>query len=136
VRRYDGQAAAAGLRLLLVLVAFLVVTVAIFHAAGCAHGGAVATCSERLTPALQKAASSALAVDAYEAAIAKAFANEAACLTVAAVEAAIDAVRSAARARAMSATDQPPPPITSSAEAAAIELHGEAWLAAHQRSRN
>jgi hypothetical protein len=92
---------------------------------GCAHSGAVVVgCAEKLTPALEATASAALVGVDYSAAIQKAFADEAACVAVAAVEAAIDDARNLKLAAVRGATTNQ----------TAIELHGQAWLSSHRRS--
>jgi hypothetical protein len=114
---------AARLRLLLVVAAFMVAAAWLLH--GCAHTGAVVVaCAERVTPELEAAAAAALARDDYEPAIAKSFAGIAACVATAAVEAAID------NARNLKLAGRPP---TAPSVQTAIELHGQAWLTAHQR---
>ena len=113
---------AVRLRVLLALAYLLVAATALAH--GCAHGGAVVVaCAEKMTPALEETAAAALAGVDYEEAIAKAFAGAAACVTLAAVEAAIDNARNIKLAgRASNPTFQ-----------TAIELHGQAWVEAHRR---
>ena len=113
---------AARLRLLLVVAGLLIASAWLLH--GCAHAGAVVVaCAEKLTPALEAKASTALVRADYEDAIAKAFAAEAACVTLAAVDAAIDAARNMKLAgRATDPTYQ-----------TTIELHGQAWKEAHRR---
>lgn len=114
---------AARLRLLLAVAVFMVAAAWILH--GCAHSGAVVVaCAERMSPELEAAAAAALARDDYEPAIARSFAGVAACVVTAAVEAAIE------HARNLKLSGRPP---TAPSVQTAIELHGQAWLAAHQR---
>lgn len=112
---------AVRLRLLLAIACLMFAADAVMH--GCAHTPAIAACVDRLTPALEAAAGKALARGDYEAAIAAAFADQAACLTVAAVEAAIEGARNL---KLDGRAENP-------AVQTAIELHGQAWLEAHRR---
>lgn len=113
---------AVRLRVVLALACLLVAATALAH--GCAHGGVVVSCAEKLTPDLEASAAAALAGGDYETAIARAFAGVAACVVMASVEAAIDNARTIKLdGRAGGREVQ-----------AAIELHGNAWVAAHRRS--
>lgn len=110
------------LRLLLASSALLIGVDLLSH--GCAHTGAGAvSCAEKATPDLVEGAAAALAGADYEAAITRAFAGVAACVVTAAVEAAIDSARNLKLAGNGNGREIQ----------AAIELHGNAWLAAHRR---
>jgi len=99
--------------------AVLVLGVALV-AGGCAHTPPVVrACVQQLTPDLTQTAVLALAGQDYETAIANQLAGVAACLVVAAVEAAVDQAR---HLKLAGTVDQ-----------AAIERHGQSWLAAHRR---
>ncbi len=90
----------------------------------CATVGApVKACTQGLTEELTATAANALAGDDYEARIAADFAGVAACLTVAAVEAAIDRARKVKFSGAGAA-----------GVASSIQLHGDAWLSTHRRT--
>ena len=87
--------------------------------AGCAHTGKpIADCAANVTTELEAAAFKALGGGDYEAAIALKLSGVASCLVVAAVQAAID------QARALK--------LSGDVDTSAIELHGQAWLAAHR----
>jgi hypothetical protein len=90
-------------------------------AGGCAHvGPVVRACAEQLTPDLTQTAVLALAGQDYESAIANRLAGVAACLVVAAVEAAVDQAK---HYKLRGDVDQ-----------AAVARHGDAWMAAHRRT--
>lgn len=87
--------------------------------AGCAHTTAsVVACAAQLTPEQISAAAGALTGQDYEGAVDRELAGLAACLVVAAVEAAVDQAR---RYKLAGTSDQ-----------AAIARHGDAWLKAHR----
>lgn len=86
-------------------------------------GGPVKACTQGLTEDLTASASDALAGDDYEHRIEIAFAGVAACLVVAAVEAAIDRAKTIKLAGPRAAAIN-----------GAIQLHGEAWLTTHRRT--
>ncbi len=89
--------------------------------AGCAHGGpaqVVKACAADVTPQLVQTAAGALAGQDYEGAVARELAGLAACLVLAAVEAAVDQAKTLKLAGPV---DQ-----------AAVARHGDAWLSAHR----
>lgn len=89
--------------------------------ASCAHGPppAVHACAADVTPQLVETAAGALAGQDYEGAVARELAGLAACLVLAAVEAAVDQAK---RVKLAGGVDQ-----------AAVARHGDAWLAAHRK---
>ncbi len=100
------------------------VAVAVLSSPSCATvGPPVKACTAGLTEEITATAAAALARDDYEARIASDFAGVAACLTVAAVEAAIDRAKTIKFAGPGAAATN-----------GAIQLHGEAWLSAHRRT--
>ena len=123
------------LMLMLVLAGGLLAMAAVFNG-GCAHTSGIVACADRLTPALENAAASALAHTDYEGELATAFVGVVPCVVVAAVEAAIEGARSV---KVMAALSAPGGDGGASArtvapeDASAVELHGQAWLAAHRR---
>jgi hypothetical protein len=96
--------------------------------------GVSTDCTAKLTPDLEAAASRALAGDDYETAVAVAFAGVASCLVTAAVEAAIDAARNVRFSAALTSGEAAAPRAAPAAPVAAIERHGQAWLAARRRA--
>lgn len=87
---------------------------------GCAHTPApVRACVDQLTADVTQTAMAALAGANYEAVIERKLGSLAACLVIAAVEAAV------AQARTMKLAGDP-------AELAAIARNGDAWLAVHR----
>lgn len=100
-------------------IAALLMLLAVASGASCAHTPlAVSTCAEQLTLQLEGTATHALAVQDYEGAITREFAGVAACLVVAAVEAAVDQAK---HLKLAGDVDQ-----------AAVARHGDAWLTAHR----
>lgn len=90
--------------------------------AGCATtgGAAVKDCAAQVTPALVATAAGALVGQDYQAAVERELGGLAACLVVAAVEAAVDQAK---HIKLSGGVDQ-----------AAIARHGDAWLAAQRRA--
>ena len=88
-------------------------------ASGCAHAGATAqACAAQVTPELVQTAAGALMGQDYEAAVARELAGLAACLVLAAVEAAVDQAK---HWKLRGDVDQ-----------AAVARHGEDWIRTHR----
>ena len=90
----------------------------------CAHvPPAPAACAADVTPQLVQTAAGALAGQDYEGAVARELAGLAACLVLAAVEAAVDQAK-----RAKLSTH-----FGGGVDQGAVARHGDAWLAAHRK---
>lgn len=87
----------------------------------CAHGGQpAADCAAQVTPDLVATAGGALLGQDYEGAVKRELAGLAACLVVAAIEAAVDQARTVK--------------LAGGGDQAAIARHGEAWLRVNRRA--